>query len=173
MAISALGGLRSHPRLETGLRTRFSGPKQEGTQGGWHLDHAADGASRPASAQHVDAVAARQRRGYQRHHLVASVGLARPIAQAQVPVYQLGQAQMPAQRGWQDQSQHWPPGGGRQRRFGCGRGGHLIASFGCSWPGGRFPVSKAIIPDAQEHFLTHSTRRNTHLFGRLEVRGDQ
>ena len=26
-------------------------------------------------------------------------------------------------------------------------------------------LSKTIIPDAQEHFLTHSTRRDTHLFG--------
>jgi hypothetical protein len=30
---------------------------------------------------------------------------------------------------------------------------------------GCFSVSKTIIPDAQEHFLTHSTRRDTHLFG--------
>ena len=37
---------------------------QERPQGGWRLDYAADGASRPAGAQHVgvvDAVAARQR----------------------------------------------------------------------------------------------------------------
>ncbi len=32
---------------------------------------------------------------------------------------------------------------------------------------GRFPVSKAIIPDAQEHFLTPSAHRDTHLFGGL------
>ena len=30
---------------------------------------------------------------------------------------------------------------------------------------GWFSISKTIIPDAQEHFLTHSTRRDTHLFG--------
>ena len=38
--------------------------RQEGPQGGWRLDHAAESASRPAGAQHVgvvDAVAARQR----------------------------------------------------------------------------------------------------------------
>ena len=34
---------------------------------------------------------------------------------------------------------------------------------------GRFPVSKAIIPDAQEHFLTPSAHRDTHLFGGLGV----
>ena len=45
------------------------------------------------------ALSARQRRRHQRHHLVAGVGSARPIAQAQVPVNQLG----PAQRGGQDQ----------------------------------------------------------------------
>ena len=32
---------------------------------------------------------------------------------------------------------------------------------------GRFPVSKAIIPDGPEHFLTPSARRDTHLFGGL------
>ena len=38
--------------------------RQEGTQGGWRLDHAAESAGRPAGAQHVgvvDAVAASQR----------------------------------------------------------------------------------------------------------------
>ena len=35
---------------------------------------------------------------------------------------------------------------------------------------GRFPVSKAIIPDAQEHFLTPSAHRDTHLFGGLGLR---
>ena len=32
---------------------------------------------------------------------------------------------------------------------------------------GRFPLSKTIIPDAKEHFLTHSPRRDPHLFGGL------
>ena len=32
---------------------------------------------------------------------------------------------------------------------------------------GRFCVWETIIPDAQEHFLTPSVRRNTHLFGGL------
>ena len=33
-------------------------------------------------------------------------------------------------------------------------------------------VSRTIIPDAQEHFLTPSAHRDTHLFGGLEVRED-
>ena len=32
---------------------------------------------------------------------------------------------------------------------------------------GRFPLSKTIIPDAKEHFLTPSPRRDAHLFGGL------
>ena len=70
---------------------------QEGAQGGWRLDRAADGASRPAGAQHVgvvDAVAPSQRRGHQRHHLVAGVGTTQCIAQVQMTLNQLGQAQM-------------------------------------------------------------------------------
>ena len=51
----------------------------------------------------VDADAASQRRRHQRHHLVAGVGSAWGATQVQVPVNQFGQAQMPAQRGWQDQ----------------------------------------------------------------------
>ena len=85
---------------------------QEGAQGGWRLDYAAERASRPAGAQCVgivDAVSAGQSRSHQRHHLVAGVGSAWCIAQAQAPVNQLGPAQMPAQRGWQDQ-----PGIGHQ-----------------------------------------------------------
>ena len=35
---------------------------------------------------------------------------------------------------------------------------------------GRFCVSKTIIPEAPEHFLTSSARRDTHLFGGLGVR---
>ena len=38
---------------------------------------------------------------------------------------------------------------------------------------GRFPVSKAIIPDAQEHFLTPSAHRDTHLFGGLGLNGEE
>ena len=35
---------------------------------------------------------------------------------------------------------------------------------------GRFCVSETIIPEAQEHFLTHPTRRHTYLFGGLGLR---
>ena len=57
--------------------------------GGCRLDRAADGASRPASAQRVgvvDAVAASQRRRHQRHHLVARVGSARRSSEVNVVV---------------------------------------------------------------------------------------
>ena len=66
---------------------------QEGPQGGWRLDYAAERASRPAGAQCVgivDAVSAGQSRSHQRHHLVAGVGSAWGAAQVQVPVNQLG-----------------------------------------------------------------------------------
>ena len=79
---------------------------QKGPQGGWRLDHAADGASRPASAQHVgvvDAVAAGQRRRHQRHHLVVGVGSARRVAQVEALPDQLGQTQVLGQRGGKDQ----------------------------------------------------------------------
>ena len=79
---------------------------QKGPQGGWCLDCAADGASCPAGMQHVgvvDAVAARQRRGHQSRNLIAGVGSAWGAAQVQVPVNQLGQAQVQGQRGGKDQ----------------------------------------------------------------------
>ena len=37
---------------------------------------------------------------------------------------------------------------------------------------GRFPLSKTIIPDAKEHSLTPSPRRDAHLFGGLGLRSD-
>ena len=43
---------------------------------------------------------------------------------------------------------------------------HLLGAPFSGW----FPVSKTIIPEAQEHFLTPSARRDTHLFGGLGVR---
>ena len=45
-------------------------------------------------------------------------------------------------------------GGGRQRRFGCrGRGGHLLASFGCSWPGDGFLFQKPLSQMHRSTFL--------------------
>ena len=80
---------------------------QEGAQGGGGLDHTAQGAGCPAGAQRigvVDAVAARQRRGDQRHYLVAGVGSAWGPAQVQVPVNQLGQAKAQGEGGGKNQT---------------------------------------------------------------------
>ena len=85
---------------------------QEGTQRGWRLDRATQGAGRPPGAQHVgvvDAVAASQSGGHQRHHLIAGVGSAWRIAQVEPPVNQLGQAEILGQGGRQEQ-----PGIGHQ-----------------------------------------------------------
>ena len=63
------------------------------SRGGWCLDHAADGASRPPGAQHVggvNAVVPSQRRGHQSQHLVSRVRPPRSISQVQVLLYQLG-----------------------------------------------------------------------------------
>ncbi len=79
---------------------------QEGPQGGWRLDRAAQGAGGPAGAQRigvVNAVAAGQRRRHQGHHLVARVRPTWRIAQVQAPVNQLGQAEMLGQGGRKDQ----------------------------------------------------------------------
>ena len=79
---------------------------QEGAQGGWRLDRAAQGAGRPPGAQRigvVDAIDAGQGRGHQRHHLVAGVGSAWGPAQVQMPVNQLGQAQVLGEGGRKDQ----------------------------------------------------------------------
>ena len=69
---------------------------QEGAQGGRRLDHAADGASRPAGAQHVgvvDAVATGQRRGHQGQHLVPRVRPPRRISQVNVVADEFPQTQ--------------------------------------------------------------------------------
>ena len=83
---------------------------QEGAQGRGRLDHTAQGAGGPAGAQRigvVDAVAAGQRRCHQRHHLVAGVGSAWGSAwgsaQVQVPVNQLGKAEVQGQGGGKNQ----------------------------------------------------------------------
>ena len=80
---------------------------QEGAQGGGRLDHTAQGAGCPAGAQRigvVDAVAARQRRCHQRHHLVTGVGSAWGPAQVQAPVNQLGKAEVQGQGGGKEQA---------------------------------------------------------------------
>ena len=70
---------------------------QKGAQGGWRLDHAADGAGRPASAQHVgvvNAVAPSQRGPHQGQHLVARVRPPRRISEVNVTVDEFTQTQV-------------------------------------------------------------------------------
>ena len=69
----------------------------EGAQGGWRLDHAADGASRSAGAQHVgvvNAVAPGQRGGHQGQHLVPRVRPPRRISQINVLAGEFPQTQV-------------------------------------------------------------------------------
>ena len=70
------------------------------------LHHAAQHPRGPASTQPVgvvNAVATGQRRGHQRHDLVAGIGCAWGTAQVQMLINQLGQAQMQCQSGRKDQ----------------------------------------------------------------------
>ena len=113
---------------------------QEGAQGGWRLDRAAQGAGRPPSAQHigvVDAVAPSQRGSDQRQHLVPSVRPSRRSAEVKVMVDEFP-AGPGAGLGWPaGAGRHWPPGDGRQRGCGYGRVCSVAASIGCSlFPGG-------------------------------------
>ena len=87
---------------------------QEGSQGGWRLDRAAQGAGRPSGAQRigvVNAVAASQRGSDQGHHLVAGVGPARGVTQIQALLHQQEKGRGLGSPG--AAAQHWPPGGGR------------------------------------------------------------
>ena len=80
---------------------------QEGAQGGWRLDHAAENTGRPTGTQRigvVDAVAARQRRGDQRQYLVPPVGPSRRAAEVEVTVDEFPQAQVPGEGGRQEQA---------------------------------------------------------------------
>ena len=75
-------------------------------QGGWHLDRAAQSASRPAGAQHVgvvNAVAARQRRRNQGQHLVARVRPPRRSSQVNVVVDEFTQTQVLGEGGGKEQ----------------------------------------------------------------------
>ena len=78
----------------------------------------------PAGAQHigvVDAVAASQRGGDQRHYLVSGVGPARRAAEVEVLPEELGQAKAQGEGGGKEQAGIGLPGGGHQRRCGSGR----------------------------------------------------
>ena len=129
---------------------------QEGPQGGGCLHRAAQDTGRPTGAQRigaVDAVAARQRRGDQGHHLVSRVRPPRRIPQVEVMVNQLTQAEIQGQCGRKDQ-----PGIGHQAvvvegyldAVGVLKWQHLLGAP-CFW---LVSCSKTIIPDSQEHFLT-------------------
>ena len=83
-----------------------------------------ESAGRPAGAQRigvVDAVAARQRRGDQRHYLVAGVRPARRAAEVEVLPEELGKAKAQGEGGGKDQ-----PGIGHQAVVVEGR---AIASY--------------------------------------------
>ena len=143
---------------------------QEGSQRGWRLDYASDGASRPAGAQHVgvvNAVAARQRRGYQGQHLVSRIRPPRRISEVNVVVDEFTQTQVLGEGDREEQ-----PGIGHQAVVVEGDlnavgDGQVVASIRCLLVSGWFSVSKTIIPEAQEHFLTPFARRDTHPLGGL------
>ena len=98
----------SNSRLTPIQLPRVAPPEaaQEGPQGGWRLDYAAQGLGGSPGAQHVgvvNAVAARQRRRHQGQHLVARVRPPRRIAQVQVMVNQFTQTQVLGQRDRKEQ----------------------------------------------------------------------
>ena len=67
---------------------------QEGSQGGWRLDRAAQGAVPVRNASASSMVDASQRGSDQGHHLVAGVGPARGVTQIQALLHQLGKAEV-------------------------------------------------------------------------------
>ncbi len=80
---------------------------QEGAQGGWLLDHAAENTDRPTGTQRiggVNAVAASQRGSDQRQPLVPYVGTSRHAAEEDVIVDQFLQAQVLGEGGRKEQS---------------------------------------------------------------------
>ena len=95
--------------------------------------------ARSASASSMQSPPA-QRGGDQRHYLVAGVGPARRITQVQALLYQLGKTEVQGQGGLGGAGRHCPPGGDRRRRLGCGRGGCVVASIGCSFSGVGLPL---------------------------------
>ena len=80
---------------------------QEGAQGGWRLDHAAENTDRPTSTQRisvVDEVAARQRGSDQRQQFVPRVRPPRCAAEVEVMVDEFPQAQVLCKGGRQEQA---------------------------------------------------------------------
>ena len=79
---------------------------QERPQGGGRFDHAPQHRGGPPRTQHigvVNAVAARQRRGHQRQHLVSRVGPPRRIPEVEVTVNEFTQAHVLGQSGRKEQ----------------------------------------------------------------------
>ena len=136
---------------------------QEGSQGGWRLDRAAQGAGGSAGALHVgvvNAVAARQRRRHQGHHLVACVRPARALPRSR--------------RCWTSSRRPrcWARVTGRispalaTRRWSSKeiwiRSGWSSGSiFWVLLVWGGVCVSETIIPEAQEHFFNPSAPRHS------------
>ena len=147
-----------------------------GTSPGWNVPrvdgaltmHPSTKAVRPARSASAASMqsAARQRRGHQRQHLVASVGPPRRIAQVKMMINEFTQAQVLGQGGRKESpallTRRW------SSKAIWMRSGWLRGSiYQVLLVPGRFSVSKTIIPESQEHPLSHSTRRDTHLFGGL------
>ena len=130
---------------------------QEGPEGGWRLDCAAESAGRPAGERigGVDAVAASQRGGDQPQQFVPRVRPPRRAAEVEVTVDEFPQAQVPGE-------------GGRQEQAGIGHQAVVVkddadpvgivsvaASIGCSlFPDGF--LFETIIPDSEEHLFALS-----------------
>ena len=67
-------------------------------------------------------------------------------------------------------AQHWPPGGGHPRRFECGRGVPVVASYGCSSFRVGLSFQKPLSPKRGSTCFIPSAHRHTHLFGGLGIR---
>ena len=107
--------------------------------------------------------------------LVARVRPPRGIAQVEALPGRV-RAGRDAGPGWREgAARHWPPGGGRRRRYGCGRGGCSGSIYWVLLFRGRFFCCKTIIPEAQEHLpLPLQDANATPSFGgfRLRERSD-
>ena len=99
----------------------------------------------------ADAVAARQRRGHQRQHLVSRVRPPRRIPEVEVTVNQFTQAHVLGQSGRKEQPGIVDQAVVVEGLFGCGRGPQVVASVGCSL----FPVGfLSRKPLSQKHRIT-------------------
>ena len=132
---------------------------QEGAQGGWRLDRAAQGAGRPPGAQHIGVVNASRPQPAQTPPASSSCPQCSPA-----PALRRGQGdgrrvprrpRLPRQGGRKEQ-----PGIGHQAAVVEGDldpvgGGCVAASTGCSFSGAVF-LLQTIISDSEEHPLASS-----------------